>query len=180
MFDTNLTPITVLETSAVNATSDTPIEVKPTTKSTTFASNTYACFTNDNDINDDEDQVVLIPPGMFDTDPCDSPTKVKPIKDSTPTRVSNTYACLINDNDDKDDDEEAVVNRTVATKQAPTTGNKMISQQMDELDDNDDDVNEPPPIVVVSDIPNTVLKKNLSTTEKMDLGNMININKGMP
>ena len=49
---------------------------------------------------------------------------------------------------------------------------------MDELDD--DDANEPPALVVISDIPNTAFMRNSSITAKLDLGTMININKSMP
>ena len=188
MFDTDPTPATVLATLTVNTTSDSPIKVKPTTKSTTpCISNTYTCSTNDNDNdndnNYDDDQVVPIPPGMFDTKSIpetvleklainvtsERPIKVKPSTKMTPSRVSNIYACLINDNNDKADDEEAAVNRAAPTQQVPTTGNKMISKQMDELDDNDDDINEPPALVVISDIPNTAFMRNLSTLEKIGL-----------
>ena len=93
MFDTEPTPASVLETLNANATSDSPVKVKPTTKSTpTLVSNTYACITNDNDDNNNDDEVVPIPHGMFDTEPIpktvletlnanatsDSPIKVKP------------------------------------------------------------------------------------------------------
>ena len=85
--------------------------------------------TNDNENNDD-DEVVPIPPGMFNTEPTpgtvleksatnvtsECPIKVKPTTKPTPTLVSNTYACLTNDNDDDADDVEADVDRTVAIK----------------------------------------------------------------
>ena len=81
----------------------------------------------------------------------DSPIKVKPPTKSTPTLVSNTYACLTNDND-YDDDAVADVGWTTATNREPIKGIKMISQRMDELDNNDDDVIEPPPLVVEDEL----------------------------
>ena len=56
----------------------------------------------------------------------------------------------------------------------------MTSKQIDELeDDKDYDANEPPVLVAIRDLPNTAFKRNLSTKAKLDLGAMININKGM-
>ena len=197
MFDTESTHVTVLETSAANGMSDSLIKMNPTTKSTPLVSNTYVntyvCLTNDNDTNNDDDKVVPIPPGIFDTEPTietvlktlatnvtsDSLIKVKLTTKPTPTLVSNIYACLTNDNNDDDDD--ADVNCTVATNRVPTTENKMISKRMDKLDDNgDDNADEPPSLVAISDIPNTAFMRNLSTIAKFDLGTMITFNKGMP
>ena len=134
MFDTDSTPTTVLETLIANATSESPLEVKPTTKLTTIVSNTNASVTNDNDKNIDDDQVVLIPLDMFDTDPTigktlvtkvtsDSPIKVELTTKLIPTLVSNTYACLTNDNNNNnDDDNDEFAGHTAATNRVPRTG----------------------------------------------------------
>ena len=104
MFDTNPTTEIVLETSAANTFSTSPIKKLTTTSTPPCISNTYTRLTNDKDNNDDNDEVVPIPSGIFDTEPIsetvletsatnvtrDSPIKVEPKTKPTPTLVSNT------------------------------------------------------------------------------------------
>ena len=144
---------------------------------------------------------IPIPHGIFNTEPTpapvlealaanemrESPINVKSKTKPTPTLVSNNYVCFTNDNDDDDDDE--FVGHTIATNQVPRTGksvqgmnNKMMTNiGMDDCnDDKDYYINKPPVFVAICELQNTAINRNLSTTVVLDLGTMININKGMP
>ena len=171
---------TVLETSAANATSTSPIKKSITTSTPPRISNTYARIINDKDSNECNDEVVPIPFGMFDTEPIfetvletlatnvasASPIKVKPTTKPTPTLVSNTYEFFANDNNNDDDVERA--DHTVEIKQVPRTGKtvqrmnnkKMTSLGRDERDNRGDDNTDTRLVVVETcELRNTRIKK---------------------
>ena len=198
MFDTD--PTTETETTAVSAPSTSLIK-KLKTKSIPPSIINNTPFANDKDSTDDNNEIVKIPSGMFNTDPIldtavvpsatnitrDSSIKVKSTTKLTPPIVLNIYECLNNEIDDDDDNIECV-DSTTAINQVPRieiavrmNNKKMTSQVRDECDDRDDDnTNKRLVVVETRELRNTGIKKKQTPAAVFDLGTMITINRGMP